>query len=148
MRTMSPRLELGGRFAMSVVVQGVLNLGLRERCLCFVESFLHLSPESSRSFIRDIHKRFKAHPGVPTSIRHEGSHLHQSMDMVCEGELGCREEIVPVVLVVIAEHPDVRLEFLVDVFSLSVGLCVVGRRGCSFDPEKSVEFPHELRDEN
>ncbi len=70
-----PRLELGGGFATSVVVQGVLSLGLRERCLRFVESFLHPSPESGRSFVRDVHERFEAHPGIPTGIRHEGSHL-------------------------------------------------------------------------
>ncbi len=48
------------------------------------------------------------------------------MDMVCKGKLGCREEIVPVVLMVIVEHPDVCLEFLVHVFSLSISLWVVG----------------------
>ncbi len=69
------------------------------------------------------------------------------MDMVCEGELGRREKVIPVILMVIAEHPDVRLEFLVDTFGLSISLRVVGCRGSGFDPEESVEFPHEIRNE-
>ncbi len=70
------------------------------------------------------------------------------MDVVCKGKLGGREEIIPVVLMVIAEHPDVCLEFLVNVFGLPVGLQVVGCRSRSFDPKESVEFPHEIRNEH
>ncbi len=61
-----PWLELRSGFTTSVVVQGVLILGLPERCLRFVKSSLHPSPESGRSFVCDIHERFKAHPGIPT----------------------------------------------------------------------------------
>ncbi len=47
----------------------------------------------------------------------------------------------------VAEHPEVRLEFLVDPLGLTVGLRMVGGGGRGLDPEKAIELLHEFRDE-
>ncbi len=47
----------------------------------------------------------------------------------------------------VAEHPEVRLEFLVDPLGLTIGLRMVGGGGRGLDPEKAIELLHEFRDE-
>ncbi|KDQ32220.1 hypothetical protein PLEOSDRAFT_1029246, partial [Pleurotus ostreatus PC15] len=53
----------------------------------------------------------------------------------------------PVVLTLSDEDPEIRLEFLVSPFRLSVGLRVVRSGGSQLDSEHPVDFPGELCNE-
>ena len=70
------------------------------------------------------------------------------MDMVRAGKFSGGKELIPIVLVVVAEHPQICLELLVNPLGLPVGLRVEGRRGRRLDPEESIQLAHELRDED
>ena len=42
---------------------------------------------------------------------------------------------------------DVLLELLVNTLHLAIGLRVVGRRSCDFDPEDAIQFAREVGNE-
>ena len=71
------------------------------------------------------------------------------MDVVVVLEFRQREEVCPVVLLLIDKYPKVLLQFLIDLLCLSVTLWVIGRGGCYLNPEYTVqllsEFCYELR---
>lgn len=69
------------------------------------------------------------------------------MDAVVVCELRHREQPCPVVLTLTNEDPEVGLELLVSPLCLSIGLTVVYSGSRQLDPEHSVDFPGELRDE-
>ncbi len=71
----------------------------------------------------------------------------RTVDSVVVRKLGKWQPIGPVVLSVVDEDSKVLFDFLVDSFSLSVGLWVKGRGRIQGDVEESVEFLHEFRDE-
>ena len=62
---------------------------------------------------------------VLTSVGDKKGDLGGQVDMVGSHEFSRGEELIPVILVVVAEHLDVCLEFLVDMLHLPVGLGVV-----------------------
>ena len=64
--------------------------------------------------------------------------------MVVILEFRQREEVHPVILMLIDEQPKVLLQFLVDLLRLSVTLWVIGSGGCNLDPKHAVQFPSEL----
>src|SRR6266481_2137587 len=68
------------------------------------------------------------------------------MDLVIVGELSDRDPFIPVILSLIYEELKELFDFLVDTFSLSICLWVVGRRCCDFDPKELTESPHEVQD--
>jgi hypothetical protein len=69
------------------------------------------------------------------------------VDVVVVCEFSSREELVPVILLVVSEKPDELLHLLVDAFGLTVGLQVVGCRGVRFDPNKAPKLGGELGNE-
>ena len=62
---------------------------------------------------------------VLTSVGDKRGDLGGQVDMVGGCKFSRGEELIPVVLVVVAEHLDVCLELLVDMLCLPVGLEVV-----------------------
>ncbi len=69
------------------------------------------------------------------------------MNAIVVRELGKREPITPVGLLMVNEDAEVLLHFLVNPFSLSICLWVKGGGCVQCDVEHSVEFFHELGDE-
>ena len=63
--------------------------------------------------------------------------------MVVVGKLSKREEGMPVVLSLSDKDPQILFQLLVNSFSLSVCLQVVGCGGCALDPKQPVQFLHE-----
>ncbi len=63
-----------------------------------------------------------------------------------EGHEG--EPFGPVILKVVDEDPEILLNFLVDSFSLSICLWVVGSGYVCLDLEQVIEVFHELGDEH
>ena len=53
---------------------------------------------------------------------------------------------MPVILSLSDKDPQVLFQLLVNLFSLSVCLWVVGCGGCTFDSEQPVQFLHERGD--
>ena len=66
--------------------------------------------------------------------------------MVVVGKLGKQKEGMPVVLSLSNKDPQILFQLLVNLFSLSVRLQVVGCGGCALDPEQPVQFLHERGD--
>ena len=50
-------------------------------------------------------------------------------------------------MALVREQADVLLELLVNTLRLAIGLRMVGRRRCDFDPEDAIQFTREVRDE-
>ena len=69
------------------------------------------------------------------------------MDPVVVGKFGYREPVLPGVLPLVYKEVQELLDLLVDMFSLAVGLLVVGRRGRDFNPKYFTESSHEVRHE-
>ena len=55
-----------------------------------------------------------------------------------------RKEVVPVILSLVNEEAEKLLQFLVDLFCLSVSLRMICGGGSQFHSEKSVKFLHKL----
>ena len=68
--------------------------------------------------------------------------------MVGSCEFSRGEELVPVVLVVVAEHSDVCLKFLVDTLCLPISLGVVCSQCCGLDSKEVVQLAHEACNEH
>ena len=66
------------------------------------------------------------------------------MDVVVILEFRQREEVRPVILLLIDEYPKVLLQFLIDLLHLSVTLWVIGRGGRYLNPEYTVQLPSEF----
>ena len=66
------------------------------------------------------------------------------MDVVVVLEFCQGEEVHPVILSLIDEYPKVLLQFLIDLFHLSIPLWVIGCGGCYLNPEHVVQFSSEL----
>ena len=71
---------------------------------------------------------FEAHPRVSAGIEQERGLLHGRVDMVVIGELREWKEVIPVILSFSDEDAYVLFQFLVNPFSLSVGLWMIGGR--------------------
>src|SRR5579864_9209470 len=68
------------------------------------------------------------------------------MNVIIVCKFRSREQLVPVILLVIGEKPDELLEFLIDTLSLAIGLWVVGSGGRRLDPYETPELPGEVSD--
>ena len=66
------------------------------------------------------------------------------MDVVVILEFHQGEEVRPVVLSLVDEYPKVLLQFLIDLFCLSIPLWVIGCGGRYLNPEYAVQLPSEL----
>ena len=66
------------------------------------------------------------------------------MDPVVVGKLGNRDPFVAVILLLIDKESKELFNFLIDMFSLSICLRVVGHRHCDFDPKELTESLHEV----
>jgi hypothetical protein len=69
------------------------------------------------------------------------------MDVGVVGELGCQQELIPVVLFVAREDTDELFELLVDAFSLTVSLWMASGGGSGFNTNEAPQFVSELGDE-
>jgi hypothetical protein len=67
--------------------------------------------------------------------------------VVVVGELGCRHELIPVVMFVARGNTDELFELLVDTFSLTVGLQMVSGGGSGFNTDEAPQFTSELGNE-
>ena len=90
--------------------------------------------------------RFKAHSRVLAGVEKKRGLLCGGVDVVVVGKLGKREEGMPVVLSLSDKDLQILFQLLVNSFSLSVRLWVVGCGGCALDPEQPVQFLHECSD--
>ena len=66
------------------------------------------------------------------------------MWMVVILELSHGKEIIPIILSFIHKEVKVLLQFLVDSFSLTIHLGVIGSRGCDANVKESVELMSEF----
>jgi hypothetical protein len=71
--------------------------------------------------------------GVVSVVGEERGHADGGVERIVVCELGCREEVVPVVLEVVAEGPEVLFEDLVYPLRLAVGLWVESCREVGLD---------------
>src|SRR5688572_15412258 len=69
------------------------------------------------------------------------------MDMIVVLEFRQWEKVIPIILPLIYEKPQVLFQFLIDPFRLSVSLWMVGSSCRQLDSEQSVNFPSEFRNE-
>jgi hypothetical protein len=69
--------------------------------------------------------QLKTHPREAAGVHYEWNLLDQGVDVVVVCELGCRQELIPVVLFVAREDTDELLKLLIDIFGLAIGLRVV-----------------------
>ena len=90
--------------------------------------------------------RFKAHSRVSASVEKERSLLCGGVDVVVVGKLSEWEKGMPVVLLLSDKDLQVLFQLLVNSFSLSFCLRVVGCGGCTFDSKQPVQFLHERGD--
>ena len=60
------------------------------------------------------------------------------MDMIVVCKLSEREEFIPIILALVDKKSEVLFQLLVEVFSLTVGLWVVGCGGRQIDSNQSV----------
>ncbi|KAG5338411.1 hypothetical protein C0989_007356 [Termitomyces sp. Mn162] len=81
------------------------------------------------------------------SVEEEWEELGGHVNMVVVLELGIRKEFIPVILVLIAEEAEVLLQLLIYVFSLAIGLQVVGGGGVELHAKQLVELPGEIHHE-
>ena len=77
-------------------------------------------------------------------FKEEGRLLSRRMDVVVILEFHQREEVCPVVLSLVDEYPKVLLQFLIDLFRLSVTLWVIGSGGRYLNPKYTVQLPSEF----
>ena len=63
------------------------------------------------------------------------------MDVVVILEFRQREEVRPVILSLVDEYPKVLLQFLIDLFCLSITLWVIGGGGRNLNPKYTVQLP-------
>ena len=64
------------------------------------------------------------------------------MEVIVVGELRGVQEVLPVILSVVAEHTEVRFESFVIALNLSLGLGVICCGQALVNPEASVKGPH------
>ncbi len=123
--------------ADTVVVSGSLFLVIlclhigRSLLECVASLFLNLRHgccELCCSRIREWRRagRVGEDSGIPSIEYHEGAFSSHTVNPIVVGELGEWEPIVPVGLSVVHEYSEVLLDFLVDVFRLSVSLGMEG----------------------
>ena len=79
--------------------------------------------------------RFKAHSRVSAGVEKERGLLCGGVDVVVVGKLSEWEKGMPVILLLSNKDPQVLFQLLVNSFSLSICLWVVGCGGCAFDSE-------------
>jgi hypothetical protein len=90
--------------------------------------------------------RLKPHMREAAGVRHKRHLLHRGVNVVVVGELGCRQELIPV-LFVSREDTDELFELLVDVFRLTIGLQMVSGGGSGFNTDEAPQFAGKLGDE-
>ncbi|KNZ71518.1 hypothetical protein J132_09180 [Termitomyces sp. J132] len=78
------------------------------------------------------------------SVEEEWEELSRHVNMVVVLELGIREKFIPVILVLIAEEAEVLLQLLIYVFSLAIGLQVVGGGGVELYAKQLMELPSKI----
>jgi hypothetical protein len=143
--------EFWGRDAVAVVILGIFIFRLCQSSLCFLYTLRHGISELVDSFNvkvqRSVGTRFKPHAWISASIDHEQSLLSGWVDVVVISELSEGEELVPIILSLIDEESKELFELLVDSFSLSISLGVVGGRGGKLDTSEEIELVSELSDE-
>ena len=86
--------------------------------------------------------------GMVSVVGEERSLAGRGMDGVVVSELGEGEELLPVVLLVVAEGTQVLFEDLVDALGLAVGLWVERRGHVGLDVEESEEVSPEAGGED
>ena len=91
--------------------------------------------------INILHNRFKGHFefGMETLVSKEWGDHSGRVGPVVVCELGQGKEIDPVVLLVVDVHPKILFQDLVDTFSLTIGLWMVGSQKVGFDPQQLAE---------
>jgi hypothetical protein len=132
----------------AVIVQLELILGFDEGDFGFEDSGADPVAELiDRLFGGAPTIQLKTHPREAAGVRHKRHLLHRGVDMVVVGELGCWQELIPVILFIAREDTDELFELLVDSFSLAVGLWMVSGGGSGFNTDEVPQFVGELGDE-
>jgi len=88
--------------------------------------------------------RFKAHPRNTPSVKEERRVLSRRMNLVVILEFCKWQQPHPIIFSLVGEESEILLQFLVDLFRLSISLRVVGCGGCQPNSEQPVEFPGKL----
>jgi hypothetical protein len=119
-QTQSPSVMSGAgpRGMLVVAVPLVLLLGLYEGSICLGDS----RGNPVMEFVNQLHLRtwpiqLEPHPGELAGDHHKQDLLCRRVDVVVVGEFSGQEELIPVILLVVSEKPDVLLHLLVDALS-------------------------------
>ena len=86
----------------------------------------------------------KAHPWVPSGVKHEGSLLCGRVYMIVVLELCQQKQFIPVVLPLVDKEVEILFQLLVDLLCLSITLRMVGHSGSQLYAEEAVELSHQL----
>jgi hypothetical protein len=81
---------------------------------------------------------------VSTHVEEEGGVLCGGVNVVIVRELTKRQECVPVVLPFIYKDSNVLFKFLIDTFSLAIGLWMIGGGQQNCDIKEAISFMHEF----
>lgn len=84
--------------------------------------------------------------GVTAIEYHERTLASHTMNSVVMGEFSKQEPIAPVGLSVVNEDLEILLNFLVNLFSLTIRLRMKGSRGIQSDVKEAIELFHEFGD--
>ena len=87
---------------------------------------------------------FKAHPQVPSGVKHEGSLLCGRVYVIVVLELCQWKQFIPVILPLIDKEVEILFQLLVDPLHLSITLWMVGHSGSQLYAEEVVELSHQL----
>src|SRR6185503_7893199 len=83
---------------------------------------------------------------MPASVKHEWGLFSGSLNSIVVGEFSQSQPFCPIILPVIHKEPKILLYFLVDSFSLTICLRMVGCRRTEFDAKNGAELLHESGD--
>ena len=106
-----------------VVVPGHVILQFHQCCACLIEGELHAICELIHGLkLQRSLTRFKAHSWVLSLIHEKWRVLCQRMSMIVVHKLTEWYQGVPVILTLVYEDANILFEFLVNTFSLAIGL--------------------------
>ena len=112
--------------AVSVIVPGHLISSMGEGSFCLFLHLCHAGHKGIGCFDGGGAGEFGAQAGVLACVEFEGGVVGGSVDVVIVCKLGNWQPVGPIVLVVVNEHTEVGLNFLVDMLCLAIGLWMVG----------------------
>ena len=137
-------LEIGGWESASIGRPLVLGLGDSDLLSAVFMEFGEGFGEVVGSGIGDRDIERKGGAGIVTIVGEKRGDLGGGVGSVVRGELGNREQVGPIVLLVVSVHAKENLQRLIGALGLPISFGMVRCRVVELDPEELAERRHEL----